>query len=68
MIDIVIAVLALTIFVPLPFDELGSQLDCSEIEKNEDLYFGSGRGEWVQECRDEMVENLTGGNESGSSS
>jgi hypothetical protein len=61
MMDMVIAVLALTIIVPFPFDELGPKLDCREIEKNDELYFGSGMGEWVRECRNEMVNNLTNG-------
>jgi hypothetical protein len=54
MLTIVVAILALTIFIPMPIDELGteeSKPSCREIEQNDELYFDSDMYEWVQQCR-----------------
>ena len=36
-----------------------SKPSCREIERNDELYFGSGKEEWVKECRPEKTENLS---------
>lgn len=54
MLTIVVAILALTIFIPMPIDELGmeeSKPSCREIEQNDELYFDSDKYEWIQQCR-----------------
>jgi hypothetical protein len=30
-----------------------------EIERNDELYIGSDMEEWIQDCRTQMIENLT---------
>jgi hypothetical protein len=62
MLTIVAAILALSIVIPMPFDEgtEESRPSCREIERNDEFYFESGKEEWVQDCRNQTIENLTG--------
>jgi hypothetical protein len=55
------AILALVTFVSTPSDPFAteSKPSCREIERNDELYFGSGKEEWVKECRTEKTENLS---------
>lgn len=62
MLAIDVAILALVSLVSTlsdPFATEESKPDCREIEKNDEFYFGFGKGEWIKECRTEMIENLT---------
>jgi hypothetical protein len=62
MLAIDVAILVLVSLVSTlsdPFAAEESKPDCIEIEKNDELYFGFGKGEWIKECRSEMIENLT---------
>lgn len=63
MLTMVAAILALTIFIPMPIDELGTKPDCKQVEKNDELYLGLGKGDCIQDCRTKMIENLTGEDE-----
>jgi len=56
------ALIALATFVSTsndPFEATESKPSCSEIEQNDELYFGSGKEEWVKECRTEKIENMS---------
>jgi hypothetical protein len=56
------AILALVTFTSAssdPFATEESKPSCREIERNDELYFDSGKEEWVKECRIEKTENLS---------
>jgi hypothetical protein len=56
------AILALVTFVSTPSDPFAateSKPSCREIERNDELYFGAGKEEWIRECRTEKIENLS---------
>ena len=62
MLSMIAAILALVTFTSAPSDPFAteeSKLTCREIERNDELYFGSGKEEWVKECRTEKIENLS---------
>jgi hypothetical protein len=63
MLAIDVAILALISLVSTLSDPFGtdeSKPDCREIEKNDELYLEFRWAEWIQECRNELIENLTG--------
>ena len=55
------AILGLFTLVSTPNDPFAaeSKPSCREIERNDEFYFGSGKEEWVKECRTEKTENLS---------
>ena len=62
MLSMTAAILALVTFTSAssdPFATEESKPSCREIERNDELYFGSGKEEWVNECRTEKTENLS---------
>jgi hypothetical protein len=62
MLTIVTAILALVTSISTssdPFATEESKPSCREIERNDELYFESGKEEWIQECRSKTIENLS---------
>ena len=60
MLSMIAAILALVTFTSAPSDPFAteeSKPTCREIEQNDELYFGSGKEEWVKECRTKKIEN-----------
>jgi hypothetical protein len=66
MLAIDVSILALVSLISTLSDPFGtgeSKPDCNEIEKNDEFYIEFGYAEWIQECRNELIENFTGEDE-----
>lgn len=62
MLTLVAAILALVTSISTPSDPFAteeSKPSCREIERNDELYFGSDKEEWIKDCRTETIENLS---------
>ena len=62
MLSVISAVLALVTFTFASSDPFATgepKPSCAEIERNDELYFDSGKEDWIKQCRTEKTENLS---------